>query len=1034
MKRLVLLSLTAVAACAALAGPERRKMALLVMVDGMRADAVECGAMPNVCALMNGTWESGYRCAWTLDGQIATGSVPSSAPNHVSIATGVAPSKHGVTANGKTANGAYATYPTWLERVVAADSSRSAVFAYSWEEDGALGPTDNVEFLHVADPAAAQDVCDADKYDAANAVALAERLAGENAPDATMYFIDGPDHYGHKNKFYPMSPAYTNALAQADGYIGTCLDAIKNRSTFADEDWLIIVVSDHGGYSYHHGEITKGRHAHTLPIVIAGRTVFAGHIPGCPYNFDVTATALNHFGIDYSSLDVTRRDRATEILPARKLSDGLAVYLPFDTSATANVAPDATITPTASATAPAITADGKIGSYLNLNIPSGAYVKLDGTDLLTYEDSNKSFAATIWVRQPDPPQTGDPVIIGNKNWSGQTKGVILFAGQSSQIDYTAGGVYNKPAGVSFNAGNASSNGRIDIGPMDYEGSSDWTFYAVTRNDDGVITLYQGRQDGTLNHLSIPFANFTISSGYPFYIGQDGQGDYNHKFIGGVDDFGLWTRGLTHDEVRKIFEAGRAGTSLGDLVNAKSPATAKWRGNGANPKDAFAADNWADGAVPTLDTAVTISGTTSFDLASGKALPCASIAFSSVSLADDACWRGIDFAKIASDSSINLNGHALALRATAAPTMTVTDASSGELYLETPSDYANTTLTLSGNLRLVKEGAGKYTQSVSLETNAGGFAVEEGTFVMAKAAASAVYVGKGATLDMYGITATDATMTLAGGTITSTANKNVENLPRRLTLEDDSAIVFQNMSGTHDMTVPPGAVWNLGGHALSLVLDGTDPDFYMKTGATISNGTFAATMLATAVNGSGQQYNGWVHFANLDGRDGLTLDLGNTVLRMDSPSPISNSKVYNFTCNPRSDRTVGSNNRLEVYGTFTPQSTSGLSMTMMGGSTLDLSEQTGEWLCKFANPGGTTATSDCHVKFETGRTVTVNLAGRSDLATMAAEGTYVVKWASNGVPSNVTFNGDPATSAHYKFVQDATGLKLKRLPGLIVLVK
>ena len=469
------------------------------------------------------------------------------------------------------------------------------------------------------------------------------------------------------------------------------------------------------------------------------------------------------------------------------------------------------------------------------------------------------------------------------------------------------------------------------------------------------------------------------------------------------------------------------------MNASGPASATWTGNGANPKDAFAADNWADGAVPTRDTAVTISGTTSFDLASGKALPCASIAFSSVSLADDACWRGIDFAKIASGSSINLNGHALALRATAAPTMTVTDASSGELYLETPSDYANTTLTLSGNLRLVKEGAGKYTQSASLETNTGGFAVEEGTFVMAKAAASAVYVGKGATLDMYGITATDATMTLAGGTITSTASKNVENLPRRLTLEDDSAIVFQNMSGTHDMTVPQGAVWNLGGHVLSLVLDGKDPDFYMKTGATISNGTFAATMLATAVDGSGTQYNGWVHFANLDGRDGLTFDLGNTVLRMDSQSPYSNSKVYNFTCNPRSDRNVGSNKRLEVYGTFTPQSTSGLSMTMMGGSTLDLSEQTGEWLCKFANPGGTTATQDCHVKFETGRTVTINLAGRSDLATMAAEGTYVVKWASDGVPSNVTFNGDPATSAHYTFVQDATGLKLKRLPGLIVLV-
>lgn len=1021
MKRLVLLSLTAVAACAALAGPERRKMALLVMVDGMRADAVECGAMPNVRALMNGTWESGYRCAWTLDGQIATGSVPSSAPNHVSIATGVAPSKHGVSYNGQTASGNYDQYPTWLKRVVDSDSAKSALFVYSWSEDASLGPADGVEFL-----------C-SNNSDAENAVALAARLASSDAPDATMYFIDAPDHAGHQNRFFPMSAAYTNALAQADGYIDTCLDAIRNRSTFANEDWLIIVVSDHGGYSYHHGEITKGRHAHTLPIVIAGRTVFAGHIPGCPYNFDVTATALNHFGIDYSSLDVTRRDRATEILPARKLSDGLAVYLPFDTSATANVAPDATITPTASATAPAITADGKIGSYLN--IPFGAYVKLDGTDSLTYEDSNKSFAATIWVRQPDPPQTGDPVIIGNKNWSGQTKGVILFAGQSSQIDYTAGGVYNKPAGVSFNAGNASSNGRIDIGPMDYEGSSDWTFYAVTRNDDGVITLYQGRQDGTLNHLSIPFANFTISSGYPFYIGQDGQGDYKHKFIGGVDDFGLWTRGLTHDEVRKIFEAGRAGTSLGDLVNATSPATATWTGNGANPKDAFAADNWADGAVPTLDTAVTISGTTSFDLASGKALPCASIAFSSVSLADDACWRGIDFAKIASGSSINLNGHALALRATAAPTMTVTDASSGELYLETPSDYANTTLTLSGNLRLVKEGAGKYTQSSTLDAYTGGVGIEEGKFVLAKDCAIPVSVGKGATLDVNGKSTQNSALTLAGGTLTTSASVNI-NLPASLTQTDDSSIVYPNISGTHDMTVVKDSVWNLGGKTLTLVLDGKDPDFTMVKGATVSNGTFYAYMLDTAVNSSGQPYNGWVHFANLNGRDGLNLDLGNTVLRMKHQEPNGYSKVCDFTCEPYPDRNVYSGNRLEIYGMFTPKSTTGFDMTMMDGSSIDLSDKTGEWACAFANTGGYAngSSTGCCVKFAANSTVTVNLAGRSDLATMAAEGTYVMKWASGGVPSNVTFNGDPTTAAHYKFVLDATGLKLKRLPGLIVFVK
>ena len=93
-----------------------------------------------------------------------------SAPNHASIATGVSPSKHGVTANGKTASGNYAAYPTWLKRVVDAKSGTSALFVYSWSEDADLGPAAGVTFLG--------------KTDAENATDLAAMLASSDAPDA----------------------------------------------------------------------------------------------------------------------------------------------------------------------------------------------------------------------------------------------------------------------------------------------------------------------------------------------------------------------------------------------------------------------------------------------------------------------------------------------------------------------------------------------------------------------------------------------------------------------------------------------------------------------------------------------------------------------------------------------------------------------------------------------------------------------------------------------------------------------------------
>lgn len=95
---------------AAKADGVRRPMALMVMFDGLRADAIESGAMPNLTALRNGTWQAGYKGAWSVTGQTAPGVDTVSAPNHVAIATGVIPSKHGVTANGQTSSGSF-TFP-----------------------------------------------------------------------------------------------------------------------------------------------------------------------------------------------------------------------------------------------------------------------------------------------------------------------------------------------------------------------------------------------------------------------------------------------------------------------------------------------------------------------------------------------------------------------------------------------------------------------------------------------------------------------------------------------------------------------------------------------------------------------------------------------------------------------------------------------------------------------------------------------------------------------------------------------------------
>ena len=78
-------------------------------------------------------------------------------------------------------------------------------------------------------------------------------------------------------------------------------------------------------------------------------------------------------------------------------------------------------------------------------------------------------------------------------------------------------------------------------------------------------LYQGASDGTLYCISDDTSGIPPATGLPFFIGQDGTGSYTLTFNGRVDDFAFWTRSLQHDEVRSIFESGRRGLPIGDML-------------------------------------------------------------------------------------------------------------------------------------------------------------------------------------------------------------------------------------------------------------------------------------------------------------------------------------------------------------------------------------------------------------------------------------------------------------------------------------
>ena len=118
--------------------------------------------------------------------------------------------------------------------------------------------------------------------------------------------------------------------------------------------------------------------------------------------------------------------------------------------------------------------------------------------------------------------------------------------------------------------------------------------------------------------------------------------------------------------------------------------------------------------------------------------------------------------------------------------------------------------------------------------------------------------------------------------------------------------------------------------------------------------------------------------------------------------------------------------------------------MEDGSALNLSGRSGYFAVKslLANSNdsalNTTAKKEARrtVQFASGATVTVNLAGRTDLKTIAeSESNYIVKWDSTfGQPTTTTFRLDAETAQNFSLRSDATGLQLNKKKGFMLIVK
>lgn len=113
-------------------------------------------------------------------------------------------------------------------------------------------------------------------------------------PDAAFVYFGNTDEIGHE--FDSLAPEYRAEIEKADQYVGDLVAALRSRPSYATEDWLILMSTDHGRRDDggHGGESELEKR---IFFLANGPTIVPGELPESPEIVDVAVTALTHLGI-----------------------------------------------------------------------------------------------------------------------------------------------------------------------------------------------------------------------------------------------------------------------------------------------------------------------------------------------------------------------------------------------------------------------------------------------------------------------------------------------------------------------------------------------------------------------------------------------------------------------------------------------------------------------------------------------------------------------------------------------------------------
>lgn len=235
----------------------------LVLVDGMRPDALSCCTNPYIQQLLDNSLH-------TLNARCVFPSV--TLPCHMSLFHSVDPDRHGITTNFympqvRPVNGI-------CEQL---KGKRTSALVYNWEELRDLtrpGSLTHAYFFSGHTPGG---------YELANqkvTAATLDLIADQN-PDFIFTYLGWTDEAGHAHGW--MTDEYFRSIDESFGCIQRIIEA-------SSEDTVTIVVADHGGHGRGHG--TTEETDMLIPVILHGKDITPGILTGDVSIKDISPTVV----------------------------------------------------------------------------------------------------------------------------------------------------------------------------------------------------------------------------------------------------------------------------------------------------------------------------------------------------------------------------------------------------------------------------------------------------------------------------------------------------------------------------------------------------------------------------------------------------------------------------------------------------------------------------------------------------------------------------------------------------------------------